>query len=68
MKNIISSEWVEVAKVLQVDINSKLTCPKCGNDILEVRDVSAGENSKTVERYIHCPSCKVLVTLLMRGD
>ena len=57
MSNLTSETWVEAAERLGVDPSEKISCPSCGEGILQVRDVPWDKDPTYFERYLYCEKC-----------
>lgn len=48
--------WIEAAKILAVDSNGMVICPKCKDAVLQFSDSQVGEDG-VFERRIYCGKC-----------
>lgn len=65
---MISSEtqkWIEAGKILATDPKTKVLCPECEQNNLEVQDVRSKIDPNVLERIMYCPVCRARNILRM---
>jgi Zn finger protein HypA/HybF involved in hydrogenase expression len=62
----IGKQWIEAAKLLGKEPTAAVRCPECGKANLKVEDIL--QDSKRIERRMHCPCCHAENFLLFSSD
>jgi hypothetical protein len=61
-------KWIEIAKALSLDPDSKPLCPACEKSDLQVLDMKVPGSAATYERNIWCEACGARVAVLQPQD
>jgi len=52
-----TSRWIEAGKLLALDSQAQVPCPRCQEADLTVTDVSLPNDPQLIERHMSCPRC-----------
>ena len=61
-----TQRWIEAAKVLGIDPQARVDCPRCQEAILDVTDVPRAAGEPLIERHLSCPRCGAYNAMRMR--
>lgn len=64
MADSLRARWLEIAARLAVEPEARCLCPRCGQYVVEVRDVRVDE--VFLERVLTCPECGQGEAVLLR--
>ena len=57
LRDILSRDWIESAKILGADPTREVLCPQCGERPLKVTDSAVYDSTGVFERYLTCENC-----------
>lgn len=61
-----TQRWIEAGKILAVNPDAQVMCPRFLDAYLEVQDVRFPDDPEKLERIMRCPTCGAMNILLLR--
>ena len=64
MASTLGAQWIVAAKILAVNPEAKVICPKCTRGVLGILDQKL--DSDVLERHLSCPKCGAYNSMRMK--